>query len=89
MKTIWKYLLEVVDDQLLELPLESEILTVQMQHGKPQLWAIVNPELSKEKRHIRIHGTGHRVSTVDTLKYISTFQMENGVLVFHVFEVIT
>lgn len=89
MKTIWKYTLEVIDNQLLELPEKSEILTVQMQHGYPQLWAIVNSELPKEKRHIRIHGTGHMVISVDNLKYISTFQMEKGELVFHVFEVVS
>ncbi|HLE86824.1 MAG TPA: hypothetical protein VI727_04105 [Candidatus Brocadiaceae bacterium] len=89
MKTIWKYNLEVVDDQLLEIPIEAEILDVQMQYGSPQLWAVVTPELQKETRHIRIHGTGHRVSTVDNLKYISTFQMEGGSLVFHAFEVVS
>ncbi len=89
MKTIWKYTLEIIVDQVLELPYKSEILTVQMQHGSPQLWAIVTPELPKEKRHIRIHGTGHQMSSVDNLKYISTFQMENGSLIFHVFELVS
>jgi len=38
-------------------------LTVQVQYGKSQLWAIVNSyEQTSERRHIRIHGTGHKLS---------------------------
>lgn len=88
MKTIWKYPLKVVDDQIIYMPLHAEILTIQMQNDIPCLWALVSSIADKEKRHIRIHGTGHQVSLTDKLKYISTFQMNNGLLVFHVFEVI-
>lgn len=87
MKTIYKYELQIVDDQLIDLPLYAELLTVQMQNGRPRLWAVVDTELKTEKRYIRIHGTGHSISSVGVLKYISTFQMEGGSLIFHVFEV--
>lgn len=87
MNRIWKFELKVVDDQIIEMPINSEILTVQIQQEYVQLWAIVNPELSVEQRHIRIYGTGFPVGNTK-LKYISTFQQYNGRLVFHVFEVI-
>jgi hypothetical protein len=87
MKTIYKYPLEVKDTQFVELPLGSEILTVQMQGYNLCLWAAVNnqPNVVKKNRRIEIIGTGNPVPTGD-LKYISTFQMIGGELTFHVFE---
>ena len=87
-KTIWKYELEITDNQNILMPIGAEILTVQMQDGTPCLWALLNPEADIEKRYIEIFGTGHPVSCDlgSARKYISTFQMSNGELVFHVFE---
>lgn len=87
MVTIWKYPLEVTDDQYIEMPSGSKILTVQIQNAIPCLWAMVYPERPKERRHIRMHGTGHLIGDSLRLKYISTFQIQDGALVFHVFEV--
>lgn len=87
MRTIWKYQLDVCDNQFLEMPKNAEMLTVQQQQGIEHLWAIVDPELPKETRHIRMYGTGHNISD-DNLNYISTIQLLDGNLVFHVFEVI-
>lgn len=84
MSTIYKYELEVVDKQEIELPLDAEILNVQVQHGKPCLWAKVIPSLVPETRVIFMYGTGHPIYE-PILKYISTFQIANGNLVFHVF----
>lgn len=88
METIWKYQLDVCSDQLVQLPTGAEILTAQVQHGTVQMWACVDPDSPLETHHIRIHGTGHCVLNHDKLKYISTFQLQNGNLVFHVFEVL-
>lgn len=89
--TIYKYPLEVTDVQTIRLPRHSEILTVQLQHGEPCLWAIVRPELPLEDRIIEIYGTGHpmREVTGPRLKrvHINTFQMHGGALVFHAFEI--
>jgi hypothetical protein len=86
MKTIYKYTLKAVDDQLIKIPTGAEILTVQTQKGNAMLWAAVDPELPVENRHIRIRRTGDRLT--DDLVYISTYQMKNGELVFHAFEVV-
>ena len=88
MKIIYKYNLEITYDQLIEIPINAEILTVQIQYGELQLWAIVESDSQKEKRHIRIHDTGQGMSNVEKLRYISTFQILNGDFIFHVFEVI-
>ena len=84
---IWKFPLEVVDLQELSLPPKSKLLTVQMQYGKPCLWALVNEEnTAKELRKIAIYGTDDPLP--DNLgEYIATFQMHGDDLVFHVFEV--
>ena len=87
MKKIYKYPLEITDTQFVELPLGAEILTAQMHGGQLCLWAVVNtlPEAVKKNRRIEIIGTCNPMPTGD-LKYISTFQMMGGGLIFHVFE---
>jgi hypothetical protein len=76
MKTIYKYTLKAVDDQLIKIPTGDNAM----------LWAAVDPELPVENRHIRIRRTGDKLT--DDLVYISTYQMKNGELVFHAFEVV-
>lgn len=90
MKRIFKYDLEIVDEQHLILPHEYEILTVQPQGEKLCLWAMVNSESSYKNITIRIHGTGHPIASeaFETLKYISTVQMYDGSLVLHCFELV-
>ena len=87
MKKIFKYPLEIIDTQFIELPLGAEILTVQIQGDQLCLWAMVNtlPGAIKKNRRIEIIGTGYPVP-VGELKYISTFQIMDGSLIFHVFE---
>jgi len=87
-KTILKYKLEVTDNQTILLPIGSKILTVQMQGETLCLWALVNQEEETESRFIEIFGTGHTIlyDFGMSREYISTFQMNNGELVFHVFE---
>ena len=87
-KSIFKYTLETTDKQVVKLPKEAEILTIQTQFEEPQLLALVNPENEPEERTIEIFGTGHPVHCdmgVDR-KYISTYQLSGGNYVFHAFE---
>lgn len=85
-RKIFKYPLETTDHQEVEMPIASVILCVQVQHGIPCLWAMVNtdPELAKEKRKVRICGTGHDVDDHPDY-YVGTYQLQGGALVFHVF----
>ncbi len=80
--TIWKYSLSHYDEIIL-MPKGSVILCVQTQRDQPYLWVCVNPKLELEGRHILTFGTGH--PNVEG-NYIGTYQIENGQLVFHVFE---
>lgn len=87
MKTIWKFELEIVDDQSIKLPRDSKILAVQTQNDNPCIWVLVNPDNDKEKVHIRIIGTGHPIEDNFNGKHIGTFQVLNGSGIFHVFVV--
>lgn len=86
MKTIWKWTLAVADIQSVPLPAGADVLGVQMQGGYPQLWALCDPKAEPQSREIAIYGTGHQLPH-DPGRYISTFQMASGALVFHAFEV--
>jgi hypothetical protein len=85
MKSIWKFQIEATDVQEIEMPEGAELLTIQVQNGIVCLWALVSPNAPKEKRTLRVYGTGHPI-TSGGLHYIGTFQLLSGGLVFHVFE---
>jgi hypothetical protein len=85
-KTIWKY--ELTPGKLsIEMPKDAEILSVQMQNDIPCVWALVNPENKVKEKVIEIFGTGHEMHCDGiSRKFIGTFQMHGGLLVFHLFE---
>jgi hypothetical protein len=85
---IYKYELSKSDCQNISMPIGAEILTCQAQNQIPCIWALVDPKAETEIRTFEIYGTGHPVlSDMGTSrKYISTFQLQGGLLVFHVFE---
>lgn len=93
--TIFKYQLQVTDIQVLRLPKNAKILSVQVQmqdYGQGlketiQLWALVDKaEPQLEDRKIAMYGTGNPIPS-DAGSYISTIQMYRSSLVFHFFEV--
>ena len=84
MQTIYKYPLKIDDEQEVMMPKGARMLSVQLQGGRPCLWALVDPNLENEARSLLIRGTGHDASGVG--RYISTFQMDGGALLFHAFE---
>lgn len=84
-KTIWKWTLQVAAWQAIPMPRGAQILSVQTQGDLPQIWALCNSDEPKEQREIAIIGTGHEISEGPG-RYISTFQMLGGSLVFHAFE---
>lgn len=83
---IWKWPLQIAVLQTLQVPVGAEVLTVQLQGDKPQLWAIVNEHAATQPRSFAIYGTGHPMPEQPGF-YIATFQTHDGALVWHVFEV--
>lgn len=60
MKTIYKYVLPIKDEVVLEVPGGGQqVLLVAEQHGSLTMWMQVNDSLPLRKRTFRIRGTGH------------------------------
>jgi len=85
MTSIWKFALEIEDEQSISMPEGAEILCVQEQRGVGCLWAKVNTENPMIDKTIVIRGTGHPF-VEEAGKYLGTFQIDGGVLIWHVFE---
>ena len=86
---VFKYVFTITDSIILTMPASAQILDVQIQYGNPCIWALVNPDNPPVERVFRLAGTGHPIESEDVAHYthISTFQMEDGALIFHLFEV--
>jgi len=87
MKSIWKYDLDTVDVQIINMPNGADILSVQVQHGVPRIWAMVEKSNHIQPRKIITKGTGHDAGDItDSCSFIGTYQLHGGAIVFHVFE---
>lgn len=87
MKTVYKYQVKLVDNFELTLPEEAQILMVAYQESFASyaLWALVSPDNPVETRRFTLAGTGHPIE--EPIKaHITSFQMDNGSLVSHLFE---
>ena len=84
---IWKWTLELTDVQTIEVPAGAKLLSTQAQQDVIQLWALCDENAPKEPRRIALYGTGNPMPD-DVGEYISTFQMHNGHLVLHAFEIV-
>jgi hypothetical protein len=81
---IYKYELQVAERQSVKMPLNAQILDIQMQHGKPTLWAKVDENSKTEMITIDTYGTGHSMSEDNSLEFLATVQ--DGGLVWHFFK---
>lgn len=90
MKTIYKYPLPIGDSVSITMCEPAEILSIQVQHGVPFVWALIDDEGPPVKRKFRIAGTGHPLVSLGEFKFrfIDTIQLEGGSLVFHVFQIL-
>jgi len=79
---IWKYTLGF-GVAVHPMPAGAEILTVQMQHGLPTLWARVDTDAPKVHRAVACYGTGW--DGVERGAYIATVQYHDGT-VWHFFD---
>lgn len=89
MQTIWKFPLINGGRNVIKMPPWTKILCVQVQRYTPCLWGLVTKDddinYSDEERTFVIYGTGHDHDIIGGT-YIGTFQLNDGELVFHVFE---
>jgi hypothetical protein len=88
---VHKYPVLIADIFEVSMPQGARPLCVQLQGGKPCLWArvTIDPSHPIVLRWFRLVGTGHPIET-DLLKwdgeYVGTFQLRDGALVYHVFD---
>lgn len=87
MKVIYKYPVDITDEQVIKIPLGSKILSVIEQNNKIVLYAIVHPGVEYTREIIlRIVGTGHEIPfSLDDFKFMGSVKLHDGQLVFHVF----
>lgn len=93
MLTVYKYPLSISDYTLVPVSPEARLLTVQLQNGQPQLWALVDPLVESSsitggspRRAVHFVGTGRRAPHgIETMQYLGTIQLNGGDLVLHAF----
>jgi len=89
MKTIWKYSVPIYGVFELSMPEGAKILSTQMQRDEGVLWAIVDTEAKMNLRKFLIWTTGNPIThDLKDVVFIGTFQMDNGLFVAHLFELI-
>jgi hypothetical protein len=85
-KTIYKYPIEVVDEQDIKIPQGAMFLSIQEQDDKIVLYYVVDPdEKETDSHHIVIVGTGHPMDNVGKGIFLGTVKMAGGKLMWHVF----
>jgi hypothetical protein len=87
MKKIFKYPIEVVDAQVLVLPLGAKVLSAIAQGDDLVVYALVEPIVEFKKNiEIRIVGTGHDVTfDLQKFKFLNSISTWGGRLIWHVF----
>jgi len=87
MNAVWKFPIPLEDVFEIEMPRVSKPLSVQVQKGIVQIWALVTPGRDIVKRRFYLCGTGHpREDIPRSLNFVGTFQLGQGNLVFHLFD---
>lgn len=86
MTKVYKFPLDISDEQKVSMPEGAKVLTVQVQKGKPCIWAECNPDGLPVLRTFLIRGTGHPIDDEIEKEYIGTIQMCEGSIIYHVFE---
>lgn len=83
MEKIFKYSIETTDRQHIDLPIEREVLCIQMQSGIPRIWVKADYDTEMESVLFEVFGTGHEIKGGINRIYIGTYQCYG---VYHLFE---
>ena len=88
MTTVYKYPLPIGDVVQVWMPQGAYVLYVATQgpHESPYIWARVNTLSPMISHKFRFAGTGHPIDD-NVGRHVGSFMMQQGALVFHVFEV--
>ncbi len=92
MMVVWKFRVEPRAEvwHWPALPKGAQFLSVQVQMREPVAWFLVEENAGRERvgeeRKFMVVGTGFKFDETN-VKHLGTFQLEEGRLVFHLFEV--
>lgn len=82
---VWKYEVKGTRKQIIEMPKNSEVLTVETVRNKVVLYAMVDTNAELVKREIIVEKTGWDLFLGREGKYLGTFKNKSESLVFHIF----
>jgi hypothetical protein len=84
---VWKFPIPIEGEFALEMPRDAELLFVAAQNEQGCLWArvITDDRVSIVERRFYLRGTGAEVDM--DCKYVGSFMLRGGALVFHLFEI--
>lgn len=84
-KAVYKYTLHPAGRFTIDVPVDARFLHVAVQHGRIQLWALVDPSAPVERRSIAVVHTGSIVIPPGA-GYLGTVITDGGNYVRHVFD---
>lgn len=84
--TVWKFDVKLDDDTIVDMPQGAQVLSVQLQHGVPCVWALVDSDRPKVERRFSWRGTGHPCDGLVAKMFVGSIQMHGGSLIFHLFD---
>jgi len=86
MMKIFKYTLEVLEVQRLDIPKGSKLLSVEEQYGNIVLYALVDDtQGGLDSFEIFVKRTGYPADDIENYKFLGTVKLSEGKLMFHVF----
>jgi hypothetical protein len=87
-KRIFRYDLDIEDEQLVDMPRSPQILSVAPHRFSPdraEIWALVDDQQPEVPVRFRVFGTGHPADAAAGCAFIGTVPIHGGSLIFHVF----
>lgn len=85
MRTIYKYKLDVCDQQTVSVPQDFILLKIGVQKDSICMWGECESDMPMRTMDIRCFGTGHRIPDIP-LRYLGSAITEDGFFVWHFYE---
>lgn len=84
-QVVWKYPLQIENEQYIALPADCKILRVGVQDNKPVIWVLTHPADLIESVKIYIFATG-QIINVEVGEYLGSYEIYGGLEIYHVFK---
>jgi len=84
---MWKFSVPIANVFELEMPEGAIPLSCGVQKGQAVIWAAVDTTTEKKERHLfYLRGTGEDLPNLTATRFMGTFQMLGGDLIYHLFD---